>query len=495
MTPILNAKNISKRFQGTQALRDVDFSLEAGEVHALMGENGAGKSTLAKILAGVVTPDAGEIFVADEKVAIGHPLQARKLGIGIVFQELDLFPHLTVAENIAIANTSAGEGKIVRFRNLNSWCRQFLEQVEVDISPDTLLGNLSIAQGQRVAIARALSMNARVLLLDEPTSSLSDDAVDSLFSLIAQLKRNGVAFVYVSHKMAELRRIADRITVLRDGIRVGTQPANELSNDDLVAMMIGRKLNQRERPERAADPNVLLEVAGLSTEFISDINFHLRAGEVLGIAGLVGAGRSELGAALFGLRRNVSGKVKLNGHVFRASGPADAIRQGLCLLPEDRRWEGIFPKMSVRENATIAVLDRLRRPGLFQKEARHFAPLHRKLAISSSPESCISNLSGGNQQKVILARWLMAEPSVLFLDEPTRGIDVGAKEQIYTIIDELAAQRKGVILVSSELPELWRCCDRILVLHEGQQTGIVRTADTTQEEVLMLATGSKTVPA
>jgi ABC-type sugar transport system ATPase subunit len=491
MTPILEARQVSKRFHGTQALRGVDFSLQAGEVHALVGENGAGKSTLAKILAGVVTPDAGEIFLAGQKVVIGHPLQARKLGIGIVFQELDLFSYLTVAENIAVANAAAGEGPIVRFRSLNSWCRRFLEQVELDIPPDTRLGRLSIGQAQRVAIARALSMNARVLLLDEPTSSLSDDAVESLFALIAQLRRNGVGFVYVSHKMAELRRIADRITVLRDGIRIGTQPANELSTDDLIAMMVGRKVNPRERPERVSGVNVLLEVEGLSTEFLSDVNFHLRAGEVLGVAGLVGAGRSELGAALFGLRHNLLGKIKLNGRAFRAAGPADAIRQGLCLLPEDRRSEGIFPQMSVRENASIAVLDRLRGPRLLQKEAERFAAFQRMLAVPNSPETAISTLSGGNQQKIILARWLMAEPSVLFLDEPTRGIDVGAKEQIYTIIDELAAQRKGIILVSSELPELWRCCDRILVLHEGRQAGIVGTADATQQEVLRLATGTE----
>jgi ribose transport system ATP-binding protein len=490
MTPILEARNISKRFQATQALRNVDFSLQAGEVHALIGENGAGKSTLAKILAGVVTPDAGEIFLAGQKVVIGHPLQARKLGIGIVLQELDLFPYLTVAENIAVANAASGERRIVRFHNLHSWCRRFLEQVELDVSPDTLLGRLSIGQVQRVAIARALSMNARVLLLDEPTSSLSDDAVESLFALIAQLKTRGVGFVYVSHKMAELRRIADRITVLRDGIRVAAPSANELSTDDLIAMMIGGKLNQKARPERASGPNLLLEVEGLGTEFLSDINFHLRAGEVLGVAGLVGAGRSELGAALFGLRRNLSGTIKLNGRAFCTSGPADAIRQGLCLLPEDRRWEGIFPQMSVRENASIAVLDRLNGPRLREREADRFAHFQRMLALSNPPGAAISTLSGGNQQKVILARWLMTEPSVLFLDEPTRGIDVGAKEQIYTIIDKFPAQRKGVIMVSSELPELWRCCDRILVLHEGRQAGIVRTADATQEEVLRLATGT-----
>jgi len=490
MATLLEARGISKRFHGTQALCDVDFSLEEGEVHALTGENGAGKSTLAKILAGVVPPDAGEIFLSGKKVVLDNPLQARKLGIGIVFQELDLFPHLTVAENIAIANPATGEGQLVRFRDLNSWSRGFLEQVALSVSPDALLGTLSIGQVQRVAIARALSMNARVLLLDEPTSSLSDDSVESLFALIAQLKNNGMGFVYVSHKMEELRRITDRITVLRDGHLIGTRPTKELSTDDLISMMIGRKLDQRERPQRGITPNIALEVAGLSTEFLSDVSFQLRSGEVLGVAGLVGAGRSELGAALFGLRRILSGTIKLKGHAFHASGPAEAIQQGLCLLPEDRRWEGIFPQMSVQENATIAMLQRLQGVRLLQNEAESFAPFEQTLAISSSPHTAISNLSGGNQQKVILARWLMVKPSVLFFDEPTRGIDVAVKQQIYSIIDDLAAQGKTVILVSSELPELWRCCDRILVLHEGRQTGIVRTEDTTQEEILRLATGT-----
>ena len=491
MLPILDARNISKRFQGTQALRNVDFSLQAGEVHALMGENGAGKSTLSKILAGVVVPDQGEIFLGDQQVVIDHPLRAQQLGIGIVFQELDLFPQLTVAENMAIANAAAGESSVVRFRDLNSWCAKFLEQVKLDVAPDTLLGSLPISQMQRVAIARALSLNARILLLDEPTSSLTDDAVESLFALLAQLKTKGMSFVYVSHKMAEIRRVADRITVLRDGVRIGTCSANEVSTDELITMMVGRKLSRSERPARDSRPNVLLEVRGLRTGFLSNVDFLLRAGEVLGVAGLVGAGRSELGAALFGLRKKLGGEIKLKEEAFYASGPSDAIQRGLCLLPEDRRWEGLFPQMSVRENTSIATLHRLRRPGLFRKEAERVTALQRKLGVSTPSEMTISALSGGNQQKIILARWLMAEPSVLFLDEPTRGIDVGAKEQIYNIIDELSAQGKGIILVSSELPELWRCCVRILVLHEGRQAGIVTTANTTQEEVLRLATGTE----
>ena len=490
MPPLLEARSISKRFQGTRALHRVDFTLNPGEVHALMGENGAGKSTLAKIFAGVVTPDEGEIFVDGRRAVIPHPLAAQALGIGMVFQELDLFPHLTIAENLAIANSAARESSIVRFRGLNTWCKNSLEQVKLDVPADTPLRLLSIGQVQRVAIARALSMKARILLLDEPTSSLTDDGVESLFALIAQLKSTGVAFVYVSHKTDEVRQIADVITVLRDGILIATKLVDEVSTDNLIAMMIGRALDPRKRPERTAGPDVLLEVEGLSTEFLYNVTFQLRAGEVLGVAGLVGAGRSELGAALFGLRDSTNGKIVLRGQPFRATSPADAIEQGLCLLPEDRRWQGLFPQMSVRENASIAMLHRWRSHGRFQRETECVAALQEKLGVMSSPESAILSLSGGNQQKIILARWLLAKPSVLFLDDPTRGIDVAAKERIYSIIDELAAEGKGIILVSSELPELWRCCDRILVLREGHQAATLSTTQATVEQILKLATGT-----
>jgi len=489
MPPVLEARNISKRFQGTQALWKVSFSLDRGEVHALMGENGAGKSTLAKILAGVVIADEGELFVSGESVVIDHPLRAQALGIGIVFQELDLFPHLTIAENLAIANPAAREKVIVRKRNLSAWCSPFLAQVRLDVPPNTLLRNLAIGQIQRVAIARALSLNSRVLLLDEPTSSLTEDGVQSLFELIAQLKRAGVSFVYVSHKMAEVRQIADRVTVLRDGRLVGTRNASDLTSEALITMMVGRKLDRHQRTDRGCRPNVVLDVRNLATAFLSNINFTLRAGEVLGVAGLVGAGRSELGATLFGLRKSTSGHIQFDGHPFSPNSPAQAILQGMCLLPEDRRWQGIFPKMSVRENASIVVLSRWG-SGRFRIEAQRVAEFQKKLAVSASPDVRIASLSGGNQQKIILTRWLLAEPVVLFLDDATRGIDVAAKEQIYTIIDELACSGKGVILVSSELAELWRCCDRILVLREGRQAGIVTTADSSQEEVLRLATGT-----
>lgn len=487
MTPLLEARNICKHFQGTQALQGVDFCLHAGEVHALMGENGAGKSTLSKIFAGAITPDVGEIFVDGRQVTISNPQAAQTLGIGIVYQELDLFPHLTVAENIAIGNTAARESWLVRLHSLNAWSKKFLERVKLDVSPNTPLCQLSIGQTQQVALARALSMNCRVLLLDEPTSSLTEDGVESLFGLIADLRRQGVAFVYVSHKMNEVSRIADVVTVLRDGRHVATRRSKELDTDELIMMMVGRSLDRAKQSKRDFSGDVLLEVVDLGTNFLCDINFHLHAGEVLGIAGLVGAGRSELGATLFGLRRRTNGKVLLRGNPFHPSSPSEAIDSGFSLLPEDRRHQGIFPQMSVRENASIAVLSRWKRSDRFRKEAECVGSYQDKLSVAASPQSRITTLSGGNQQKIILARWLLAEPSVLFLDEPTRGIDIAAKEQIYTIIDELKVRGKGVILVSSELPELLGCCDRILVLREGRQTGILESADATQESILKLA--------
>lgn len=491
MSSLLQITHLSKRFQATQALEDVSFSVEPGEVHALMGENGAGKSTLAKIIAGVVTADSGEIRLDGQLVTIDSPLRAQALGVGMVFQELDLFPHLTVAENMAIGNRGVDQGFFTDPSKLSSWCSPFLDRVKLRIAPQTPLRNLSIGQVQLVAIARALSMQARIILMDEPTSSLSDDSVEALFSLIAQLKSQGISIVYVSHKMAEVLRISDRVTVLRDGKYVGTRRACELGLDDLITMMVGRKLDRRERVGHGRSGETLLSVRELKTDYVSGVTFELSPGEVMGIAGLVGAGRSEIGAALFGLHRRRGGEVFLSGSSYAPGSPHEAITRGFCLLPEDRRWEGIFPHMSLTDNATMAVLPQHRHLGMLSGNSQRRATdsYRSQLAVAAPPQTLITALSGGNQQKIVLARWLMANPAVLFLDEPTRGIDVGAKEQIYGIVEQLAAEGKGIVLVSSELPELFRCCDRILVMREGRQAGILRTSETTQEEVLSLAIG------
>ena len=489
MTELLRAEDIHKRYDGVCALAGAGVSVEAGEVHALMGENGAGKSTLAKILAGSVRPDAGRIFVDGKPAEIASPLDAQRLGIGIIYQELDLFPHLTIAENLAIGNLKVERSQWVDRAGLAAFCRPFLEQVGLTRRPDTPAGDLPIGQMQQVAVARALSMEARVILMDEPTSSLAEDAAEKLFALIASLKRRGVAVVYVSHKMEEIFRICDRITVMRDGATIGTRAVAETNAAEVIRMMVGRELRESSRSGRSAG-EVLLSVNGLRTHKLDGISFQLHRGEVLGVAGLVGAGRSELGAALFGLDRVSGGEMRLKGTAFHPSSPRAAIEAGLGLLPEDRKLQGLMAEMSVRENTTLAVLPRLQTAGFVRRgeEQRATAAVHRRLSLKAAGfEARAGSLSGGNQQKVLLARWLLADPDVLFLDDPTRGIDVGAKRDIYDMIDALAASGKGVVFVSSELPELLACCDRILVLNNGRAAAIYDAATATQEEIMASA--------
>ena len=456
-----------------------------------MGENGAGKSTLARIVAGAEHADGGSFRVDGRPVGIASPLDAQRLGIGIIHQELDLFPNLSAGENMVIGNLCFREGHWARFRRMEAFCRPFLEQVGLTCSVREPVASLSIGQRQLLAIARALSMNARLLLMDEPTSSLFDDAVERLFGLIRGLRGRGVSVVYVSHKMDEIFRISDRVTVMRDGQTVGTREAAQTDSGELIRMMVGRDLNLGGGPRTPSSGGAVLEAQNLRTARLRDVSFTLRRGEVLGVAGLVGAGRSELGAALFGLDRILSGRICWRGEAVSVRSPREAMRRGIGLVPEDRRLEGLMMSMSVRENASLATLDRMQRFG-FLRGARENVELRTvtgQLALHCpSPETCVSHLSGGNQQKVLLARWLLLHPDMLFLDDPTRGIDVGAKQDIYRIIEELAAAGKAVMLVSSELPELLRCCHRILVLREGRVTAIYDAAEATQENIMASAT-------
>ncbi|MDQ6665687.1 MAG: sugar ABC transporter ATP-binding protein [Acidobacteriota bacterium] len=481
MADLLRAHGISKHYGGVYALKEAHFTLHAGEIHALMGENGAGKSTLSKILAGAIKPGAGSIEIDGKNAAIASPLDAQRLGIGIIYQELDLFPNLSVAENIVTGNLHFRERAFVNARASNAFCRPFLEQVGLECQPTTLVASLSVGQRQLVAIARALSMNARVILMDEPTSSLFDDAAERLFRLIVGLKASGVSIVYVSHKMDEIFRICDRITVLRDGATVGTRETLATGMDEVIHMMVGRELMQpAHTPRRPGE--VVLSVENLTTGKLRGISFALRRGEVLGVAGLVGSGRSELGAALFGLDSVQGGHIRLKG-------------DRIGLVPEDRKLQGLMMQMSVLENATMAAVSRFAPWGFVRRERERAAllPLAEKLALRySSASADVSSLSGGNQQKALLARWLLVNPDVLFLDDPARGIDVGAKQDIYRIVDELAASGKGVIFVSSELPELLRCCDRILVLNQGRLTGEFDAADATQDSIMTAATTAAT---
>lgn len=456
-----------------------------------MGENGAGKSTLSKIIAGAVLADSADIYWQGARIEIASPMAAQRLGIGIVFQELDIFPNLSIAENIVIGNLQMERSAFVNWKALLAFSKRFLEQVGLAADPRARAGDLRTGEQQLVAIARALSFDARLILMDEPTSALPEDAVERLFSLIRRLKANGVSIVYVSHKMKEILRIADRVTVLRDGATIGTRNAQDTTIEEIIRMMVGRELAAA--PARLASEagDILLRVEHLTTEKIKDISFDLRRGEVLGIAGLVGAGRSELGAALFGLDRIQSGKIRLNGREIVPKSPRAALEAGLGLLPEDRKLEGLMMQMSVRENTTMASLDRFQRFGFLNWRAESDAsgPAHQRMRLKAASDKVdVGSLSGGNQQKVLFAKWLLKNPEVLFLDDPTRGIDIGAKQDIYSIIAELAAEGKGILFVSSELAELLENCHRILTLCEGRCTGILEARSATQEQIMALAT-------
>ncbi len=496
MTEILRLENLHKRYGHVRALCGASFSLRAGEVHALMGENGAGKSTLARIAAGAETLDGGTILLDGHPAAISGPLDAQRLGIAIVYQELDLVPHLSAAENVVIGNLKFASRGAVSFRRLDRIARPFLERVGFLRGPRTQVGELPIGDAQLVAIARALSMDPRVLLLDEPTSALFDDAAENLFRLIGDLKRQGIAVVVVSHKMDEALRIADRITVLRDGATAGTRETAETSLGEIVSMMAGREpapARVRAPAAQTAAGPVLLSVEGLTTAKLRGVSFELRAGEVLGVAGLVGAGRSELGAALFGVDPILSGAIRLRGTPFHPRSVRHAMESGIGLLPEDRKELGLMMRMSVVENATMASLARWQRFGVIRRrsELDAIAPFRERLALRApSPDSPVGTLSGGNQQKVLLMRWLLADPGVLFLDDPARGIDIGAKQDIYRTIEDLAAAGKSVILVSSELPELLRCADRILVLNGGRAAAMFSAAEATRERIVAAATAA-----
>jgi len=450
-----------------------------------MGENGAGKSTLAKVLAGVVKPDNGRILMDGEPVRIERPLDAQRCGIGIIFQELDLFPHLTVGENMVIANLRFQEAGIEEF------CRPFLEQVGLARGVNELVRALPIGERQLLAIARALSMDARVILMDEPTSSLFDDSVERLFRLIRDLKTRGVSVVYVSHKMDEIFHICDRATVLRDGQTVDTIEIAATSPAEIIRQMVGRDVIVAARPYRRPAGDVVLAVDNLTTAKLRGVSFELRRSEVLGIAGLVGSGRTELGAALFGLDRVKTGSMRVRGEPLSPRSPRDAMELGIGFVPEDRRLEGLMMNMSVLHNGTIGVLEGFEEWGFVRskQEMSAWESVARRLAVDcASPAAPVRTLSGGNQQKVLFARWLLLNPDLLFLDDPTRGVDVGAKQDVYRIIDSLAAEGKGIMLVSSELPELLRCCDRILVLCEGRQVAVYDAREATQEQIMTAAT-------
>ena len=492
--PLLNLTSISKSFSGVQALRDVSFDLQAGEVHALIGENGAGKSTLVKVITGAHQPDAGTIQIAGQAVADNDPARSRELGIAAIYQQPALFADLTVAENIALRLERGGAWRWLRWGERRRSAASLLERVGCSISPDALVRSLTMPQQQLVEIAAALGGNARILILDEPTASLSDREVDNLFSVIRTLRGHGVGMIYISHRLEELSRIADRVTVLRDGRYVATRPMASTDRSELVRLMVGRELSAVFPKISVPLGETVLELRdlGCRESRISNINLSVRAGEIVGLAGLVGAGRTELARILFGLTPAHSGQVLLRGKPVVIDSPRAAIRLGIAYVPEDRRRHGVILDMPVAANTTLAVLREISTVGMidFGRERLIAGSFAEKFAIKTrSLDSPVGTLSGGNQQKVALARWLATEPAVLILDEPTQGVDVGAKAEIHRLMGELAGRGLAILMISSELPEILGMSDRIAVMHGGTIVGMLDRAEATQENVLELALG------
>lgn len=493
---ILRADGISKSFGGVQALANVSLMLRAGEVHAVVGENGAGKTTLMNILAGIIKPDKGIILFNEEKVDFNSPQDALKIGISTIHQELTMMPHLNVMENIfmgSFAKFGISSNGVIRRKKFQNATRQALDLLDLSIDPHKLVKSLSISEQQEIEIVKAVSAEARLIIMDEPNSSLTEQETKKLFSIITRLKQRGVSIFYVSHKIEEILQIADRITVLRDGFFVGTIEREQATLSLLFNMIAGREKTKTGSRENHGTDKVLLSVSGLCGRGFSNISLELFKGEVLGLYGLVGSGRSELGRALFGADKITSGTISINGQPVLISSPCQALNHGIAMVPEDRKEQALFMNLPVISNMTIShlpLLSRLNfliRSGYEKRIINEYASLlNIKMKETNQP---VKELSGGNQQKVVLARYLMIAPRILILDEPTHGIDVGAKEEVHQLVWRSAASGLGIIFISSEMPEIMSVSDRIVVLHEGHCAGIFKRGEVSGEELIACATG------
>ncbi|HET6672840.1 MAG TPA: sugar ABC transporter ATP-binding protein [Agromyces sp.] len=488
----LRMTNISKSFPGVKALQDVELEVRAGEVHAIVGENGAGKSTLMKILAGFYQPDEGEIEVDGVRVGHWNPREARDRGIGMIYQELNLVPDLTVAENISLGGMPR-RGPFVDHRAVTQRAKDVLGELQADIDPASRLGNLSISQQQLVEIAKVMADKPSIVVFDEPTSSLGEKETRVLFDVIDRMRRAGIAVIYISHRLQEVMEIGDRVTVLRDGRHIETRDVAGVTPDHMVRLMVGRDLNEM-FPKLDLEPGErVLAVRGISREGqFADVTLDVRAHEIVGLAGLVGSGRTEVARAIFGLDPIDAGEIELRGEVIRVRNARKGRSAGIALVPEDRKGQGIIPGLSVRENFTLPVIQRIAQGVVIfaRRERAIVRSLVDRLKVNPPQiERPLNAFSGGNQQKVVLGKWLLAKPDLLILDEPTRGVDVGAKADIHEIIGEFARDGGGVLMISSELPELLAVCDRIFVLHEGLLVDEIARADATEEGVMRAATG------
>jgi ribose transport system ATP-binding protein len=493
--PMLEMQGITKSFPGVKALDGVNIKAYGGEVLALLGENGAGKSTLMKILSGVYKKDSGKIFIEGEEVEPTNIKEAEKLGVSIIHQELSVLPNLTVAENIFLGNEKFSKfSRRIHKSVLRERSKAFLEQIGSKVDPDTLVKDVSVGEMQMIEIAKALTKNSKIIIMDEPTTALTEVETKKLFEVIEKLKQKGIAVIYISHRMEEIFTICDRVTVLRDGQYVGDAKTSEVSNDDLIAMMVGRKLEEQFPYRREKVGDVILRAENIKYKNkVNDVTFEVNAGEILGVAGLMGSGRTELAKVIFGEYKKDAGEIYIDGKKVKVSSPKDGIENGICYLSEDRKREGLILGMSVGENMTISNLKKYE-GGLKKidkkKERKDVEEYIKKLSVKTPyPEQLMKNLSGGNQQKAILAKWIMISPKVLIIDEPTKGIDVGAKKEIYEVLNELKASGKAIIMISSDLPEVMGVSDRIMVMHEGKVSGILSHDEANQEKIMKYAVG------
>lgn len=490
---ILEMQGITKQFPGVKALDDVSLQVEAGKVHALMGENGAGKSTLMKCLFGIYKPDSGKILLDGKEVCFQGAMEALRSGISMIHQELQPEPHLTVMENLWMGRWPK-KGFIVDYRKMYQMTVEELGRLKMDYNPKALVKTLSVSKIQCLEIAKAVSNNARVIIMDEPTSSLTESETEYLFGIIEDLRKQGIAIIYISHKMNEILRIADCVSIMRDGRMIGTWPTAELTIDTIISRMVGRELAEYYPQKSNVPGEVRLKVDDFTSIHASSfrhVSFELRRGEILGVAGLVGAQRTELFEGIYGIRSHTAGKIFIDGKEVNIRRPIDAIRHRIALLTEDRKQSGIFPVLSVGENIYLRQYKRLSRLGKINyRKCYQVAQdgVKRFRVKTPSLKTPIRDLSGGNQQKVLLARWLLTDPEILFLDEPTRGIDVGAKYEIYTIIAQLAAEGKSIVMISSEMSELLGMADRIMVMCDGRKTGELTREQFSEEAVMQLAT-------
>ena len=494
---LFEMRGVTKIFPGVKALDDVTFCVAPGSVHALCGENGAGKSTLMKVLAGIYKPEVGDVIISGQKVNILNTRDAMEKGIAMIHQELNYYPDMTVEANLFIGRETTYFGGIVNKKENLRQVKEVMEAYGIDINPNARMKELTIAKQQMVEIIRAIAFNANIIIMDEPTSSLTDNDIEILFKMIRKLVSEGRAIIYISHKMDEILQIADAVTVIRDGKTIGTAPIEELTKLDIIRMMVGRELTDIYDKRELPIGDIKLKVEHLSSgKALQDISFEVRAGEIFGFLGLVGAGRSETAEAIFGLRQIDGGMVSLNGQELKVRHPADAIKAGMAFITEDRRQYGLSLIHSVRQNCVISSMPHYTSTPISivsgKKEQEATDSMIQALGIKTpAQETRVVNLSGGNQQKIVVGKWLLNKPEVLIMDEPTRGIDVGAKSEIYSIMSDIAAEGKAIIMISSEMPELLGMCDRILVMCEGKSTGIFERDEYDQVRLMAAATGTK----